>query len=74
MMILNGTVSPNGILTAQVPESLREKEVIISVLDQKHPQSNWEKISAAIKEADALDIPRKNYEVILTELREMRQS
>lgn len=73
-MILNGTVNQNGVLTAQVPESLRGKEVIISVLDQKHPQSNWKKISDALKEADSLDIPRKKHEVILAELKEMRQS
>jgi len=50
-----------------------EKELIISVLGQKHPQSNWQKISDALKEADSLDIPRKNYKVILAELREMRE-
>jgi hypothetical protein len=74
MWILNGKVSENGVLTAQAPESLRGKEVVISVLTQEHPQSNWEKISAALKEADSLDISRKKQEDILAELREMRES
>ena len=74
MLILNGKVSENGVLTAQAPESLWGKEVIISVMGQELPKSNWEKISAALKEVDSLDIPRKKHENILAELREMRES
>jgi len=73
-MILQAEVSKRGILTAKVPKSLWGKKVKVSIKETKQEQSNWGKISAALKELDALNLPGRTHDEILAELRAFKET
>ena len=74
-MIVDAIVKEDGTLIAKVPKSLSGKKVkiIVKAEESKNP-SNWEAISAILNEADMLEIPRRNIDEILNELRTFREA
>jgi len=77
-MILDAIVKEDGTLIAKAPESLRGKKVRIKIIlkekKEKRSLAAWNEISAILKKADALDIPRRNPEDIIDEIRTFRES
>ncbi len=74
-MIVDAIVKEDGTLIAKVPKSLSGKKVkiIVKAEESKNP-SNWEAISAILNEADMLEIPRRNIDEILDDLRTFREA
>lgn len=74
-MIVDAIVKEDGTLIAKVPKSLSGKKVkiIVKAEESKKP-SNWEAISAILNEADMLEIPRRNIDEILDDLRTFREA
>ena len=79
-MVLDAIVKEDGTLIAKVPKSLRGKKVKITIHEEKPKKrkqkklSQWEEISAVLKEADKLDIPRRTIDEILDDLHTFRES
>ncbi len=73
-MILDAVVEKDGTLIAKAPKSLKAKKVKILVKQNDHRGSNWDAISAVLKEADKLDLRRRKLGDILHDLRTFRES
>ena len=74
-MIVDAIVKEDGTLIAKVPKSLSGKKVrIIEKAEESKNPSNWEAISAILNEADMLEIPRRNIDEILDDLRTFRET
>ncbi len=74
-MTVDAIVKEDGTLIAKVPKSLSKKKVrIIVKAEESENPSNWEAISAILSEADMLEIPRRNIDEILDDLRTFREA
>jgi len=80
-MVLDAEVKADGTLVAKAPKSLHGKKVKITVREEKPKKpkqykkvSQWEEISAILEEARTLDIPRRTFDEILADLRNLRES
>ena len=79
-MVLDAIVKEDGTLIAKVPKSLRGKKVKITIHEEKPKKrkqkklSQWEEMSAILKEIDALDLPQREFGDILAELREFKET
>ena len=77
-MILDAIVKEDGTLIAKAPESLRGKKVRIKIIlkekREKKSLAAWNELSAIFKKADALDIPRRDIEDIIDDIRTFRES
>jgi len=73
-MFLNANISENGTLVAKLPASLWGKKVIISITPEIEEESNWKNLSKALQKVDSLNLPHKNYDEIITDLRIFRET
>jgi hypothetical protein len=73
-MILNATVNQDGTLNAKIPKALWGQQVTISITSKIESTSSWDNISEILKEADALNFPRKTHEEIISDLRAFRET
>jgi hypothetical protein len=77
-MILDAIVKEDGTLIAKAPESLKGKKVRIKIIlkekGEKKSLAVWNEISAILKKADTLDIPPRNPEDIIDDIRSFRES
>ncbi len=74
-MICNAIVKEDGTLIAKVPKSLSGKKIKITLEEkgEKKDLSVWHEISTILKEADTLDIPRRNLKDIISDIRTFRE-
>lgn len=57
-MMLHAKVNEDGTLSANFPQRLWGKKVIISLTqEEEFETTNWDKISATLERVDALNIP-----------------
>ncbi len=75
-MIRDAIVKEDGTLIAKVPRSLSGKKIKITLGEKgkKKDLSVWGEISTILKEADTLDIPRRNLKDIIDNIRTFRES
>ena len=79
-MVLDAIVKEDGTLVAKAPKSLCGKKVKITIHEEKSQQqkqkklSQWEKMSAALEEIDALDLPQREFSDILADLRKFKET
>jgi hypothetical protein len=74
-MTVDAIVKEDEMLIAKVPKYLSGKKVRIIVKEEESENSsNWKAISATLSEADMLEIPRRNIDEILDDLRTFRET
>jgi hypothetical protein len=72
-------INEQGILTLQVPQALRGKQVIISIIPTSFSENAdsitaWQKTLQIINKTNELEINRKSHDDIISELRTLRES
>lgn len=72
-------INEQGILTLQVPQALRGKQVIVSIIPTSFSANTdsviaWQKTRQIINKTNELEINRKNHDDIISELRALRES
>lgn len=74
-MIVHAEVNQDGILSASLPPQFRGKKVVLSVVNEEnYATSNWQAISAALRELDQLPMQNRHIDDILADLRALRES
>jgi hypothetical protein len=74
-MIIHAEVNQDGSLRASLPPQFRGKKVVLSVVNEEtYATSNWQAISAALREVDKLPLQHRHIDDILADLRTMRES
>jgi hypothetical protein len=74
-MMLHAKVNEDGTLSANIPEMLWGKKIVIFLTHEEELETtHWDNISELFKEADALDFPRKYHAEILRELRTFKET
>ncbi len=74
-MMLHAKVNEDGTLSANIPEMLWGKKIVIFLTQEEELETtNWNELSAALKRVDALNIPPRSHEEILATLRTFRET
>ncbi len=73
MLTLDAIITADGTLVAKLPRTFSGKHVRI-IIEDAPPPSQWESISAILQEIDALDLPERTHEEILSELRAFKET
>ena len=78
-MRLQTQVNDQGTLIIQMPQSFWGKQVIVSIASVPPIEATeailaWQQIHQTLKPANKLDLPRKNHDEIIAELRNFRET
>ena len=78
-MRLQAQVNDQGTLIIQMPQSFCGKQVTVSIapvppIEATEAILAWQQIHQTLKQANELDLPRKNHDEIIAELRNFRET
>ncbi len=74
-MQIEAKVSPDGIVTAKLPDRYRGRQVRLIIADEDEGISHqWAALAELLDRSESLAIPRRTHQQILAEVRRFRAS
>jgi hypothetical protein len=74
-MQIEAKVSPDGVVTAKLPDRYRDRQVRLIVTDEDESMSpQWTALTEILDRAETLAIARRGHREILDEVRGFRES
>ncbi|MDZ7292752.1 MAG: hypothetical protein ONB44_17145 [candidate division KSB1 bacterium] len=73
-MILDAEIKEDGTLIARVPEYLTGRKIQIVIRDNNKSLTSWNAIADILTEADRLNVPQRDLNQILDDLRTFRET
>lgn len=74
-MQIEARVSPDGVVTAKLPDRYRGRKVRVIIEDEDERLSpQWAALAEILDRAATQAIPRRSHQEILAEVRELRES
>ncbi len=74
-MQIEAKVSPDGVVTAKLPDRYRDRQVRLIITDEDERLSpQWTALTEILDRAETLAIPRRSHQEILDEVQGFRES